>query len=142
MLDSEGEAMEHIALPRKPQDDQCPKRGLTSYFLYAKQVREDTKKENPEMKITEIAQAISQKWRALSEEEKEPYNQEALRLRAEYQEKLKEYQGSDAQKAYQIKLDEWKKECDRRKEHARQVLMCYIYTICCHQIVFTKDFCL
>merc|ERR1719150_666483 len=108
-----------ISLPRKPKDDKCPKRPLTSYFLYAKEVRETTKSEFPNLAITEIAKEISKKWKILSEDEKKPYNEEAARRKEKYKEDLAEYEGSDAQLAFKKKLDEWKVECDRRKQAAK-----------------------
>lgn len=117
-MDSEGEEVPKVSLPRKPRDAQCPKKGLTSYFLFAQKVREETKAEFPKMAITEIAKEISKKWKLLAETEKAKYSEEALRLKGQYVEKMKEYEDSDAQKAYKLKLEEWERECDRRKNEA------------------------
>merc|ERR1712173_333711 len=107
-------------LPRKPKDDKCPKRPLTSYFLYAKEVREATKAEFPNKAITEIAKEISKKWKLLSEEEKTPYNDGAARLKEQYKKDVEEYEGSQSQKDFQQKLEEWKEECQKRQREARE----------------------
>eukprot|EP00486_Rosalina_sp_Unknown_P010285 CAMPEP_0201591748 /NCGR_PEP_ID=MMETSP0190_2-20130828/189834_1 /ASSEMBLY_ACC=CAM_ASM_000263 /TAXON_ID=37353 /ORGANISM="Rosalina sp." /LENGTH=218 /DNA_ID=CAMNT_0048050209 /DNA_START=1573 /DNA_END=2229 /DNA_ORIENTATION=+ len=112
--------MPKVSMPRKPKDDKCPKRPLTSYFLYAKAVREETKTEFPNKPITEIATEISKKWKLLSEEEKKPYNDEAARLKEQYKKDMEEYQGSDAQKEFKRKLEEWKEECDKRRREAKE----------------------
>merc|ERR1712173_165376 len=36
-VDSDDEPLK-VSMPRKPKDEKCPKRPLTSYFLYAKDV--------------------------------------------------------------------------------------------------------
>eukprot|EP01083_Nonionella_stella_P040002 108789_1 len=109
-----------VSLPRKPKDAQCPKRPLTSYFLYAKEVREATKQEFPNKSITEIAKEISKKWKVLTEDEKVSYNEEAARLKEVYKKQIQEYEGSDAQIEFKKKLEEWKVECDRRKTVAKE----------------------
>jgi hypothetical protein len=119
-VDSDTEEMKKVKLPRKPKDDKCPKRALTSYFLYAKEVREATKVEFPNLPITQIAKEISKKWNVLTEEEKKPYNEEAARLKEKYKLTLSEYQGSEAQQRFKIKLEEWKQECDRRRQAAKK----------------------
>merc|ERR1712228_977943 len=51
---------------RKPKDDQCPKRPISSYFLFANDVREKTKSEFPTKSMTEIGREISKKWKLMS----------------------------------------------------------------------------
>jgi len=117
-VDSEDEPLK-VSLPRKPKDEKCPKRPLTSYFLYAKAVREKTKQEFPEMAITDIAKEISKKWKVLTEDEKQPFNDEAARLKEQYKADMSEYNGSSSQIEFKKKLDEWKMECDQRKQAAK-----------------------
>jgi len=117
-VDSDDEPLK-VSMPRKPKDEKCPKRPLTSYFLYAKDVRAATKEENPDMAITEIAKEISKKWKLLTEEEKKPFNDEAAALKEKYKKDVEEYEGSEAQLAFKAKLDEWKKVCEDRKKAAK-----------------------
>eukprot|EP01084_Bolivina_argentea_P200295 342516_1 len=112
-----------ISLPRKPKDKNCPKRGLTSYFLYAKEVREKTKEEHPTKQITELAKEISKKWKLVTDEDKKPYNEEAVRLKEAYKIKMEAYKGSDAAKEFELKLEKWKEECAKRKREAREKQM-------------------
>merc|ERR1711994_847986 len=114
-VDSDSEPLK-VSMPRKPKDEKCPKRPLTSYFLYAKDVRAATKEEFPSKPITEIAKEISKKWKLLTEEEKKPFNDESIALKEQYKADMEEYNGSDAQLAFKAKLDEWKLECDKRKK--------------------------
>merc|ERR1712130_674975 len=116
--DSDTEPLK-VSMPRKPKDEKCPKRPLTSYFLYAKDVRAATKQEFPEMAITDIAKEISKKWKVLTEDEKKPFNDEAARLKEQYKADMSEYNGSSSQIEFKKKLDEWKMECDQRKQAAK-----------------------
>merc|ERR1719333_873731 len=118
-VDSEDEPLK-VSMPRKPKDEKCPKRPLTSYFLYAKDVRAATKEEFPNKPITEIAKEISKKWKLLTEEEKKPFNDESIALKEQYKKDMEEYNGSEAQLAFKAKLDEWKAECNRRKTKAKE----------------------
>merc|ERR1712228_1083106 len=117
--DSDGEPLK-VSMPRKPKDEKCPKRPLTSYFLYAKDVRAATKEEFPNKPITEIAKEISKKWKLLTEEEKKPFNDESIALKEQYKKDMEEYNGSEAQLAFKAKLDAWKNECDQRKSAAKE----------------------
>eukprot|EP00483_Globobulimina_turgida_P002126 UN02128 len=121
-VDSDAEEVKKISLPRKPKDDKCPKRTLTAYFLYAKEVRDAIKVEFPHLPITRIAKEISKKWNVLTEDEKKPYNEEAARLKEQYKVDLSEYQGTPAHQRFQIRLAEWKQECDRRRMLAKAKL--------------------
>merc|ERR1712228_857100 len=116
-VDSDGEELK-VSMPRKPKDDKCPKRPLTSYFLYAQDVRAATKEEFPTLKITELAKEISKKWKLLTEEEKQPFIDQSDALKAKYKEDLKAYEGSEDQLAFQRKMEEWQ-QCVARKEKAR-----------------------
>jgi len=118
-VDSDGEELK-VSMPRKPKDDKCPKRPLSNYFLYAQDVRAATKEEFPDLKITELAKEISKKWKSLTEEEKQPFNDQADALKAKYKEDLKAYEGSEDQLAFQRKMEEWQQECVARKEKAKK----------------------
>jgi hypothetical protein len=50
-----------------------PKRPLNAYMVFAMEVRESVKKNNPTAGITDIAKKIGALWRALSDSEKAKY---------------------------------------------------------------------
>lgn len=117
-VDEDGSAVKKVSLPRKPKDPNMPKRSASSYFLFGNSVRARIKKENPELKVTEIAKLIGEEWRQLSEAEKKPFDEEAKKLKAQYHKKMEKYKGSKEEAAYQKKLKEWEEECQRRQEKA------------------------
>jgi len=111
---------ESESLPPKPVDDKCPKKPMNSYFLYAKAVRKITKQEFPQKTASEIAQEISNKWNAFTEEEKAPWNLAAAGLQKKYKSDIEKYHESNDYITYKKKLDEWKNECDRKKRKVKK----------------------
>ena len=61
-----------------------PKRATTAYFFFTADMRERVKEENPDLKVTEIAKVIGAKWKALTDEEKQKYNDMADKDKERY----------------------------------------------------------
>ena len=61
-----------------------PKRATTAYFYFTADMRERVKEENPDLKVTEIAKVIGAKWKALTDEEKQKYNDMADKDKERY----------------------------------------------------------
>jgi len=78
--------------------DGAPKKPQTAYFLYLASVREDIKKEFGVSKASDVAKEAGKKWKALGEEEKKPFADEAAQLKKEYQLKLAEFKEAEANK--------------------------------------------
>ena len=55
------------------KDPTKPKQGLSAYIMFTSDIREETKKENPEMPMTELSKVMGAKWKALTADEKVPY---------------------------------------------------------------------
>ncbi len=49
------------------------KRPLTGYMLFASEKRSEVLKENPKLRVTEIAVKLGEMWKSLSDEEKDSY---------------------------------------------------------------------
>ena len=69
---------------KKPSDPTKPKRPLNAFMMFAGERRKQIKKENSELKVTEISKLLGQEWKAMSEDEKSPYTKEAKRLKEIY----------------------------------------------------------
>ena len=65
-------------------DPNKPKRPQSSYFLFMGSVRATVKAENPQYTIGEIAKHIGAMWKQLSARERSPFEQEAVKLKAQY----------------------------------------------------------
>merc|ERR1712060_394766 len=65
--------------------DAKPKKPLSSYMLFMKSFRTEFAEANPEVKgVAEVGKAGGEKWQAMTEEEKKPFVDEALKLKEEY----------------------------------------------------------
>jgi len=104
---------------KKPKDPNAPKKPATAYFLFAAGIRKEVSEANPEMKITEIAKLIGQKWKETSDAAKKPFQEEAVRLKEAHKERMAEYQKSDDFRAFEQKLVVWKHQQDAAKLEAK-----------------------
>jgi len=78
-------------IKKKPKDPNAPKKALTPYMLYANSVRDDVKRSAEGISFQDITREIGKRWRGLSAEQKVPYEEQHLRLKAEYDVKKTEY---------------------------------------------------
>jgi len=92
---------------KKPKDVNAPKKPPTAYFLFTAQIRAQVTAANPEMKITQIAKVMGQKWKGLPEDEKKVLQEEAARLKEAHKVTVANYQKSDLYRAYLSKVAEW-----------------------------------
>jgi len=53
------------------------KRGLTGYLLFSKEKRPEVKAELGEVKPTEVVTEVAKRWKALTEEERQAWNERA-----------------------------------------------------------------
>ena len=66
----------------------------SAYFLFSNKNREKIKEELGEgAKITEIASALGERWRGMTEKEKAPYAELALKDKERYQREMAAYNG-------------------------------------------------
>jgi len=106
-------------LPQKPRDPHSPKQP-TAYNLFKKAIREEIKTAHPRSAPSKIEKEISKKWRSLSGDEKKQYEDEAKRLKEPYKIAMQEYIGTENHQRYQVKLELWEHECNRRMKKARE----------------------
>lgn len=71
-----------------PQKNNKPKRPKNTWQLFLSEFREELKKNGSNISGAQQVQGASVKWGQMSDEEKEPFNVQALKLSAEYREKV------------------------------------------------------
>lgn len=76
---------------KKVKDSNKPKKPMTAYFLFLADNREQIKKENPDVKVTEITKIASKQWKEADEETKTLYQKKAEKAKEEYERQMKEY---------------------------------------------------
>ncbi|KAG9288731.1 hypothetical protein G9A89_004350 [Geosiphon pyriformis] len=77
---------------KKPRDPNIPKKPPNAFLSYCTEVRSSVKKNNPHLDGRRIMAEISALWKALSAEEKRPYEERFKRDWGEFQREYKEYQ--------------------------------------------------
>jgi len=99
----------------KPKDKNAPKKPQTAYFLFTAAIRPQTKKDNPELKVTELSKIFGQKWKSLGEEDKKQWLDQAQKLKEQYKVTVAEYEKSELYREYQKTLANWQAEQAQRK---------------------------
>merc|ERR1712098_1026755 len=78
-----------------------PKRPSTAFFIFANEVRDEIREENPDASIGEIGKILGQQWNSLDEDRKDAYKAQNEKVLAAYK-KTRKYA------AYQQEVDAWK----------------------------------
>lgn len=61
----------------KKRDPNAPKKALTPYLFFTQENRDKIVKENPGIKFNDIGRKLGEKWKTLSDQEKQPYMEKA-----------------------------------------------------------------
>ncbi|CAG8611587.1 13278_t:CDS:2, partial [Ambispora leptoticha] len=81
---------------KKTKDPNAPKRPLNAFIEFSRVKREEVKRDNPDMKYTEIRKRLGEMWRGLSETEKEPYKNVQQAAKERYAQEIKIYEANQA----------------------------------------------
>ncbi|XP_077983830.1 high mobility group protein B2-like [Glandiceps talaboti] len=76
---------------RKRKDPDAPKRNLSPFFLFCNDERSKIKKVHSDWSVGEIAKALGDAWKNVSEADKARYQKQAEIGKAKYQKELEEY---------------------------------------------------
>ena len=91
---------------RKPKDPLAPKKPLTSFILFGNDNRNKIKKDNPELKSTEISKELGKRWRELSYKKKHKY----IKLESDDMERYEYFRKIAIRKKIWKDLEELKRE--------------------------------
>lgn len=70
---------------KKAKNPNRPKRPPTAFFIFMEEFRKSFKEANPDCKsVAQVAKEGGEKWKSLTDEEKKPYVDKAVELKAEY----------------------------------------------------------
>lgn len=61
-----------------------PKRGLTAFMFFCNEKRPEVVEKNPGLKFGEVGKKLGEMWRNLSDDNKEPYKQKAMKDKERY----------------------------------------------------------
>jgi len=97
---------------KKTKDENAPKRPLTSYMLFSQSKRKEILEANPTMKVTEVAKEIGALWKNISAEEKQPFIEQAEKLKKAYQIEKSKYDATQEPATKKKKKAESEDESD------------------------------
>jgi hypothetical protein len=87
-----GRASKFILLRRShASDPNAPKRGLSAYMFFANEQRDTVREENPGISFGQVGKVLGDKWKALSEKQREPYEKKAAADKKRYEEEKAKY---------------------------------------------------
>lgn len=77
---------------KKNKDDNAPKRATTAFMLWLNETRDEIKRDNPGLKVTEIAKKAGEIWRELKD--KSEWEEKAAKDKERYTNEMKNYKPS------------------------------------------------
>ncbi|KKK18868.1 hypothetical protein P175DRAFT_0508373 [Aspergillus ochraceoroseus IBT 24754] len=80
---------------RKKKDPNAPKRGLSAYMFFANDNRDKVREENPGISFGQVGKMLGEKWKALSETERKPYEDKAAADKKRYEDEKASYNAGD-----------------------------------------------
>ena len=97
-ISKKGKKVKKIKKKIDPDAPFKPKKSKNAFMLFTAANREQVKADNPDIKPTDISKKMGEMWADLSDEDKEPYVEEAEKLKAEYLQQKEKWE--DEMKVY------------------------------------------
>ncbi|BCS22451.1 high-mobility group nucleosome-binding protein [Aspergillus puulaauensis] len=79
---------------RKKKDPNAPKRGLSAYMFFANDNRDKVREENPGITFGQVGKMLGEKWKALSDKDRKPYEDKAATDKKRYEDEKAAYQAA------------------------------------------------
>jgi len=83
---------------RAKKDPNAPKRSLSAYMFFVKDIRPDLAKKYPSEKVSEIAKRMGVKWNKLASTDKKKFEAKAAKDKERYAKEKKKYESSSKSK--------------------------------------------
>ncbi|KAK6341121.1 Non-histone chromosomal protein 6 [Orbilia brochopaga] len=77
---------------KKKKDPNAPKRGLSAYMFFANEQRENVRAENPGIAFGQVGKVLGERWKALSDKQRAPYEAKAAADKKRYEDEKAQYQ--------------------------------------------------
>ncbi|BCR93562.1 high-mobility group nucleosome-binding protein [Aspergillus luchuensis] len=76
---------------RRKKDPNAPKRGLSAYMFFANDNREKVREENPGISFGQVGKMLGERWKALSDTDRRPYEEKAAADKKRYEDEKASY---------------------------------------------------
>ncbi|XP_051137508.1 high mobility group B protein 13-like [Andrographis paniculata] len=104
---------------KKTKDPLKPKQPMSAYFIYSNERRTTLLAKNKN--ILEVAKATGEEWKSMTEEQRAPYEQMAMKNKEQYMEEMEVYKKKKEEEASNLKREE--EELQKlQKQEALQLL--------------------
>ncbi|KAI9798177.1 MAG: Non-histone chromosomal protein 6 [Piccolia ochrophora] len=80
---------------KKKKDPNAPKRGLSAYMFFANEQRENVRDENPGITFGQVGKILGERWKALNEKQRVPYENKAKVDKKRYEDEKASYNAAD-----------------------------------------------
>ncbi|KAH7026670.1 high mobility group box domain-containing protein [Microdochium trichocladiopsis] len=87
-----GKAGEKVKQKRSKKDPNAPKRGLSAYMFFANEQRENVREENPGISFGQVGKILGERWKALNDKQRTPYEAKAAADKKRYEDEKAAYQ--------------------------------------------------
>eukprot|EP00742_Colponemidia_sp_Colp-10_P004110 GILJ01004385.1.p1 GENE.GILJ01004385.1~~GILJ01004385.1.p1 ORF type:complete len:465 (+),score=105.12 GILJ01004385.1:53-1447(+) len=130
--ETEEEAMRRKRKRKKRQkkDPDAPRRGLSAYLHYSNAIRPDMQKEFPDKSVTDLAKIIAERWKHLTDQDREQYAKQAMEDADRYQRERDKYLLSRAEYDVEGGSDSMSIRKQRKKKDPRapkKAFSAYLY---------------
>lgn len=72
-------------------DPNAPKRGLSAYMFFANEQRENVRDENPGISFGQVGKILGERWKALNDKQRIPYETKAATDKKRYEDEKQVY---------------------------------------------------
>ncbi|ODV93063.1 hypothetical protein PACTADRAFT_184821 [Pachysolen tannophilus NRRL Y-2460] len=76
---------------KKKKDPNAPKRSLSAYMFFANETRDIVRAENPGIAFGQVGKVLGERWKALSDDQKKPFEDKAEADKKRYELEKAEY---------------------------------------------------
>jgi len=73
------------------KDPNAPKRGLSAYMFFANEQRDSVRDENPGITFGQVGKILGERWKALSDKQRGPYEAKAQADKKRYEDEKAAY---------------------------------------------------
>jgi len=80
---------------KKKKDPNAPKRGLSAYMFFANEQRENVREENPGISFGQVGKVLGERWKALNDKQRQPYEAKATADKKRYEDEKATYNAGD-----------------------------------------------
>jgi hypothetical protein len=76
---------------RGKKDPMAPKRGLSAYMFFANEQRDSVRADNPNASFGQVGKILGERWKALTDKQKTPYDAKAAADKKRYEDEKAAY---------------------------------------------------